>query len=147
MTSRPHVPSGNRFIDLDMEVDPPPDYKKSRKRKPNSSPPLPIYTIPTQSLSDDPKFIVISPTDDSKPLTSFSVFALKKAIDGISTSYEQITQLRDGSLLVLVKSRKIADLFISKKALSNLCPISVSLQNQLNSSKGTVNAPRKRNIE
>lgn len=42
---------------------------------------------------------------------------------------------------MLVKSQKIADLFKSKKSLSNICPIKVSLHNALNSSKGTVYAP------
>lgn len=99
------------------------------------------YVLPTHSISNNPKFIVISPSDDDKPLSSFSVFLLKKAIDNISTSYEYITQLRDGNLLILVKSQKIADLFLSRKTLSNLCPISVSLHTNLNSSKGTVYAP------
>ena len=91
--------------------------------------------------TNNPKFIIVAPASEDKPLSSFSVFLLKKAIDSISTSYESITQLRDGNLLILVKSQKIAELFLSKKKFSNLCPITVSFHTNLNTSKGTAYAP------
>lgn len=137
MASGPYLPSGNRFSILDQ----PSNSPKRKKNKPSFSPIDQSTSIPINSCHIDPKFILLSSLDPNKPLSSFSVFLIKKAIDGISTSYENISQLRDGNLLILVKSQKIADLFLSKKTLSNICPISVTLHSTLNSSKGTVYAP------
>lgn len=137
MASGPNVLSGNRFTVLDEPTDPP----KKRPKTNTNSPTALSFDTPSHSNSKNPKFIIISPTDPKQLLTSVSVFLLKKAIDAISTSYEYITQLRDGNLLILVKSQRVANLFLSKKTLSNLCPVSISLHSQLNSSKGTVYAP------
>lgn len=79
------------------------------------------YALPTHSISSNPKFIVISPSIEEKPLTSFRVFLLKKAIDNISTAYEYITQLRDGNLLILVKS-----IPIQKDSLQSLPNLGIS---------------------
>ena len=140
MAPGPRALSGNRFGALDP--DPPAEPNNKKRKKINTcATELNHNFIPTQSLSNNPRFIVISPLSDQPPLSSFSVFLLKKAIDSISTAYEYITQLREGNLLILVKSQKVADLFLSKKTLSNICPISVTLHSSLNSSKGTVYAP------
>lgn len=145
MASGPHVLSGNRFRDLDVDFHTEPSNKKKRKKTNYTNIDLNPF-IPTFSSNPNPKFIVIAPTDSEKPFSAFSVFLLKKAIDGISTGYEYITQLRDGNLLILVKSLKIAEIFLSRKTLSNLCPIKVSLHTNLNASKGTVYAPYLTNV-
>ncbi|XP_055918313.1 uncharacterized protein LOC129950395 [Eupeodes corollae] len=141
MAPGPTVLSGNKFAVLEKAPQSLPE-SNVRKRKKNNNP---TYieldkTVQINSTLPDPKFIVISSSDEKKPLSSISVFLLKKAIDGISTAYESITELRDGSLLLLAKSAKIANLFLSKKHLANLCPISVKLQSNLNSCKGTAYA-------
>ncbi|XP_055916347.1 rho GTPase-activating protein gacK-like [Eupeodes corollae] len=142
MASGPSVLEGNRFAELNQLTSP---LKKRQKKSINPSSVL-SFDIPSHSNSKNPKFIIITPTDPKQPLTSVSVFLLKKAIDAISTSYEYITQLRDGNLLILVKSQQVANLFLSKKNLSNLCPVSISLHSHLNSSKGTVFAPCLNNL-
>lgn len=139
MAPGPRVLTGNRFSGFNSDPLAEPNNKK--RKKPNYSPCELDNVFPTTSNTKNPRFITIAPTNPDKPLSSFSVFLLKKAIDSISTSYEYITQLRDGNLLILVKSQKIAECFLSKKVLSNLCPISVKLHEHLNSSKGTVYAP------
>lgn len=125
MASGPHVLSGNRFSGL--EIDPLPEPINKKRKKPNYKNIDHNSIISTYSTCGNPKFIVIASSNVDKPLSSFSVFLLKKAIDGICIGYEYITQLRDGNLLILVKSKKV----------SNLCLIKVFLHTNLNSSKGT----------
>ena len=139
MASGPPVNSGNRFELLGREHKSVPG---SRKRKNNGLTYVePNNPVLIDSTLPDPKFIVISSSDEKIPLSSLSVFLVKKAIDGISTAYESITELRDGSLLLLVKSLKIANHFIAQKKLGTLCPISVKLHSNLNSCKGIAYAP------
>lgn len=98
--------------------------------------------LPQQQNTKNPRFIVISAKDPQKtPLSTVSIFILRKSIDSISTYYENISFLRDGSILILVKNQQIADRFLKIRNLANQIPVIVSLHKQLNSSKGIVYAP------
>ena len=124
--------NGNQFALL-AESDSPYELNPSKKHKLVS----PIFAdqypeLPTSSSFKNPRFVVISSTDKDKPISSLNPFLLKKGIEGISKEFEHVSQLRDGNLLVLVKS---------KKSLADTCPISVKLHDQLNSTKGVVFAP------
>ena len=46
--------------------------------------------------------------------------------------------LRDGSLLILAKTQKIADKFIKTTNFGGLCPVSISYHATLNSYQGTI---------
>ncbi|XP_046810014.1 uncharacterized protein LOC124420598 [Lucilia cuprina] len=59
----------------------------------------------------------------------------------ISKEILAISQLRDGSLLLLVKDNVTATKFINSKDLHGICPIVCKLHEQLNYTKGTVYAP------
>ncbi|XP_055922831.1 uncharacterized protein LOC129953615 [Eupeodes corollae] len=58
-----------------------------------------------------------------------------------NTQYEKISQLKDGSILILAKDQTTADKFIQSKALDNICPVDIKLHANLNLSKGIVFAP------
>ncbi|XP_036322389.1 uncharacterized protein LOC118736404 [Rhagoletis pomonella] len=92
-----------------------------------------------QTAINQPKYLTISSTNNQ--LAKLSPFIIKKGIDAISTQIDSIKQLKDGSLLVLARNSKIADKFLKTKTLSNVCPITVKLQENLNTVKGMIYAP------
>lgn len=63
------------------------------------------------------------------------------SLELISKNIEKITELRDGSLLVLVKDKQSADKFISAKLLPGICEIKCKFHENLNFVKGTIFAP------
>ncbi|XP_055838938.1 uncharacterized protein LOC129906964 [Episyrphus balteatus] len=79
--------------------------------------------------------------DEKNPLSSINVFVLKKSIDSISKEYESISQLRDGSILILTKNKRIADKFKAVTKITDNCPVTVKYHDRLNSCKGIVFAP------
>ncbi|XP_055909036.1 uncharacterized protein LOC129943813 [Eupeodes corollae] len=144
MAPKPAKKSGNRFGDLDeCHLSDPPDSPpilQSKRFKPSNSTFSDFPELPTKTVYKNPRFIHITSKD--RPLSSISVFLLKKTIDSISTQYEKISQLRDGSLLILTKDQKIADRFITSKALGTICPSAdIKLHANLNHSKGIAYAP------
>ncbi|XP_036345013.1 uncharacterized protein LOC118754252 [Rhagoletis pomonella] len=138
MEVSPPFPSGNWFgILADSMLKSP----KSKRKKPTNSTKEAFPTLPVPSKNNnqnDPKFIVVKSTDVSNPLSKYSVFAKKKALDSISTEYTSVNILRDGSLLVLTKSTKIAEKFIKCKNFGGLCPVSIDFHGALNCCKGTI---------
>ncbi|XP_055914587.1 uncharacterized protein LOC129947870 [Eupeodes corollae] len=143
MAPKPFRP-GNRFglldeLTLSDPPDPPPPPPK--RNKPSNSLFSEFPSLPTKSIFKNPRFVHITPKDDSKPLTKISVFILKKLIDSISTHYEKISQLRDGSNLILTRDQNIADKFINSKVLDSVCPVNIKLHSNLNLSKGIAYAP------
>ncbi|XP_050337801.1 myosin-G heavy chain-like [Bactrocera neohumeralis] len=100
----------------------------------------------SRKKADDPKFIVIEATDPSRPVASYSCFAIHHAIKQISSEVHNISTLRDGKLLLLVKNNKIADKFLRAKQLVGVCPILATLHASLNQVKGTVYAPFLNNV-
>ncbi|XP_067633208.1 uncharacterized protein [Eurosta solidaginis] len=113
---------------------------KSKRKKPTTAtldlfPELPI------TQKDNPKYLVIKSKDEKKPISTTSCFAVYKGIQSISKDVNNITSLRDGSLLLLVKNQKIADKFLSTKHLPGAGAVEILLHNSLNSVKGTIYAP------
>lgn len=89
----------------------------------------------------DPKFLVLSCSDQNKKISDFSCFAVHKAIQIISKEVISISELRDGNLLLLVKDKKIAQKFLSTTQLHGVCRVTFSLHSSLNTTKGTIYAP------
>lgn len=89
----------------------------------------------------NPKYIVMETNDSNKPLSSYSCFAVHRAIQIISKDITSISQLRDGSLLLLVNNKQTADKFLNSKELFGLCKIKCKLHENLNCTKGTIYAP------
>lgn len=133
------VPLGNQFSLLaSLDEAERRNSPKSKRKKIGLGEAFPSLVDASRGTHYNPKFITIQSTDPNKPLSSFSVFAKKKAIDGISKEVENINILRDGSLLVLTKNQKIAEKFINVKNFGGLCPVTIKYQNNLNNCKGTI---------
>ncbi|XP_054729389.1 protein PF3D7_1417600-like [Anastrepha obliqua] len=131
------IPSGNRYSILSDSIPKPP--KAKRKKPIITEDSFPVLPEPVKTINaNDPKFILIKSTDTSNPIAKYSVFAKKKALDSISTEYSSVDILRDGSLLVLTKSNKVAEKFLKCKNFGGLCPVSIELHASLNTCKGTI---------
>lgn len=130
--------NGNKFKGLSPEMplnSPPP---KKTKRTTNF---VEFPQLPPRTNFRNPKFVIISSSDENKPLSNVSIFVLKKSIDAISKEYESVSQLRDGSILILAKNKTIAEKFMAISNIANICPVKVKYHDRLNSSKGIVFAP------
>ena len=79
-------------------------------------------------------------------MKDFSCFAIQRALHLISKEIISISELRDGSLLLLVKSTEIAKKFLTTKQLLGLCKIECSLHRSLNYTKGIIYAPYVNNV-
>ena len=123
----------NRFALLS---DGPQTKRKKTSKSISNFPELPVVQLP------NPKFIVISTIEtDSKKLTEYSCFAVHRALGLISEDVLQITELRDGNLLLLVNNDITAKKFLACKELPTLCKINCSYHKSLNFTKGTIYAP------
>ncbi|XP_055852029.1 uncharacterized protein LOC129916217 [Episyrphus balteatus] len=131
---------GSRFRHLPLDVDSVPLSQPNKKYKTNLTPLYKYPDLPTIQTVKNPKFLVISAKSNDNPISSLNPFVLKKSIDEISKEYEQISQLRDGNLLILVKSQKIVDIFLKVNNLAK-CPVTVKPHDKLNESKGIAYAP------
>ncbi|KAL9872535.1 uncharacterized protein ACN2A1_014579 isoform 1-T4 [Glossina fuscipes fuscipes] len=131
MTPEPPDKNPNRFYLLS---DTSPQRKKSKK---SDFPVLPISDI----IPIDKKYIVISSTDARITISQISPFAIKKALDSITTYIDSISILRDGNLLVLAGNPRATEKLIKANSLANLCAISAKLHEKLNSVRGVIYAP------
>ena len=138
-------PLGNRWSDLvdydgdGVELRSPKTKKRKNPKSNNSTTKFPELPNPTPIKNYDiPKYITVKSTDLNNPLSKHSVFAIKKAIDAISTKIEKISMLRDNSLLILTKSKRVAELFIKTKNLGGFCPVEIAYHLNLNFCKATI---------
>lgn len=110
------------------------------KKKRDRGIPLEFPTLPSKP-APNPRYVVVSATDPNKPLAEYSCFAIQKALDLITKEIMSISPLRDGSLLLLVKDKNIANKFLNSKELAGVCKINCKLHEHLNFTKGTIFAP------
>ena len=102
-----------------------PNLGTSKKTKPNSC----------------PKFILIKNVVEDKPIKSFNIFAVSKAIESITLEQTlQTTFTREGHLLILAKNESQANKFLKATKFSNLCDIKVQYHPTLNICKGVIYA-------
>lgn len=122
-----------------------------KKRKFNLDNPYDFPTINKKKTKNNttktsskqcPKFIVIKNTDPTKPIRSFNIFAVAKALEGITTEQPLSTTFtRMGDILILTKNPTQTLKYIRAKQLANICDINVSLHPTLNTCKGVIYAP------
>ena len=85
------------------------------------------------------KFVVIKTTIPEKPLKSFNIFLVSKALDGVSSEkLEKITYTREGHLLHLTKSEMQANRFLKISHLPGVGPVTTYLHPTLNVNKGVI---------
>lgn len=120
-----------------------PSPRSKRKKTINlceNFPELPV------TKKDDPKFIVIKPTDTNKTFSNYSIFSIHKALLAICKEINSINFQSDGGLILLVKNRQTAKKFIDARLLPGICEITAKYHDNLNNIKGTVYAPFLNNV-
>ena len=120
--------------------------RQTKRKKKDNYTPLNIFPKLPLIQKPNPKYVVMSSFDDKKPLSYYSCFSVHKSIKVISNEIENITEMRDGSLLLLLKNKLVAEKFLSAKELPGICKIKCKYHENLNSSKGTVYAPYLNNV-
>lgn len=137
MASDPGGSSGNYYQILDNSL-------SKRKLDTNNTHDFPDFhkynKKPKTNLNiSQAKFITIKPIIAEKPLSSYNVFLIEKALESITVEKpEKITFTRDGNLLILTKTQSQTNKFLKATTLSNLCAIKVELHPTLNISKGVI---------
>jgi len=120
--------------------------KSDQQKRPHSSgsesspPPSPVRENKTWS-----RFLLISGTDDERPLSHCHAVAIEKTITGqIGCDKYKVTRLRNGNLLVEVEMERHSR---SVSKLTRICcnaiqyPVKVEPHRSLNSSRGVVRCP------
>jgi len=116
------------------------DSPPTKKRRPPSKTLNDFPELPSTNIAN-PKYIIISAKDSDKTISEYSCFAVHKALKHINKNINSITNLKDGNLLMLVRSIDDANKFINAKELPGICKIECQLHQSLNSVKGTIYAP------
>ena len=141
--SNPGGKRGNYYQLLDN--DPPPKKKYNLNNKYDF--PLMQNKTSNQKTITQSKFLTIKSIDENKPINSFNVFLVHKALESITLEKpEKITFTRDGNLLILTKSDSQTNKFLKASSLSNLCKIKAELHPTLNISKGVIFCPSLTNL-
>lgn len=84
-----------------------------------------------------PRFLVIEGTDDNKPLSKLSPFAIQKGIKGLAGEPKGVRRLRSGNLLIEVDRASHASNLLRSTAIADI-PIKVSKHRTLNTKKGVI---------
>ena len=84
-----------------------------------------------------PRFLIIQPADETKPLTRLSPFAILKGIQALAGNPVSVKKLRSGNILVEVSKRSHSTNLLQAKFFVNL-PLNIAIHNTLNSSKGVI---------
>ena len=87
-----------------------------------------------------PRFLVLHATDEEKPLTSLSPFAIAKGIQGLAGVAKQIKPMPSGDLLVEVTKRAHCENLLRSTTLVNV-NIRVTPHRTLNTSRGVIYCP------
>jgi 23S rRNA A2030 N6-methylase RlmJ len=94
-----------------------------------------------RNMTEDgwPRFILVKPADENRPLTALSPFAVNKAFEGVAPGLSDIKRLRDGSFLVNCKSKRQSELLMRRDGTNFVDrPIKVEVHRTLNSCKGVI---------
>lgn len=94
-----------------------------------------------------PKYVTIKSKIQDRPINSFNIFLVSKALENICAEPpQQISFTRDGNLLVLTKNDMQTNKFLKAKNLVSVCPILSELHPTLNTVKGVIFAPSLRQL-
>ena len=110
--------------------------KKKRKEREDSS--SESERIPEQTPDVWPRFLVVSPVDEEKPLTKVSPFAIHKTIVSVAGQpVSDIKRQRSGELLIQVAKKSHANNLLTLSHILNI-PVKVTPHKTLNSVKGVI---------
>ncbi|XP_070854463.1 uncharacterized protein [Drosophila suzukii] len=99
-----------------------------------------------ETVQNNSKFIIITAKNSTKTISEFSCFAVHRALNIISKEIISISTLRDGNLLILVKTKDVAEKFLKTDRLHGICEIVAKYHEALNFVKGIPYAPYLINI-
>lgn len=141
MSRAPPPGGGNKF-------DASPPRKKVNTGKNTLESGFPSLSFSPVNSKDNPKFVIMKSTNPEQPLNTLNIFLFSKALNGmISESQRKMTKFtRDGNLLILTTTKRQAELLIKAKKLSNICDISCTYHDKLNTVKGVVYCPELKNL-
>ena len=94
-----------------------------------------IQTPP--QITSWPRFLVIRSTDQNRPLSKLSPFAVDKGIQGLAGTPKSIKKLKSGDLLVEVVKRAHSENLLNVDMFVNI-PVEVTPHKSFNSSKGVI---------
>lgn len=132
-------PYRNRFKDLDPGNGKNKKVKNKRQRLEETEAVFNTDVIDDRHL---PRFLVATALPESansepKPLASYNVFQIGKGLDYISTDYIDVTEMRNGDLMIKTKDLNSAQKFIRAKYI-DVVPVKISLHSNLNSTLGRI---------
>ncbi|KAH8039292.1 hypothetical protein HPB51_005538 [Rhipicephalus microplus] len=119
---------------------PPPkrDRPPKRGRTEVSFPPLPNLSPPKPN--NFPRFMVMESVDQSKPLSSLSVFPVSKFLESVVGESYKAKKQRTGEVLVELSRQDQADKLLAQTRIADLA-IRVTPHRSLNSSQGVISEP------
>ena len=115
-----------------------PNPNKKRSLSVDSDSDQNVNETRTVSASDDwPRFIILEPTENDRPLARLSPFAIHKGIMGIAGTVKDTKKLRSGKILVECGKKAHADNLLRATTLAGVS-MKASPHRSLNSSKGVI---------
>ena len=125
-----------------MDTLPPYTVSSRKRRKSNSSTEDHESDVDEEYVDPDwnlawPRFIVMSPLDDTEPLTKLSPFAVEKAILGKFGTVQKVTKMKSGSLLIEATRAKQSRMIRDTTSFLNI-DVKCTPHRSLNSSKGVI---------
>lgn len=136
-----HPPNYNRFSDLSL--DPPLENKRKKPNK-RPQPDLPEVTASSEleNLDHLPRYLVATALANDKEippksLGCYNIFQIGRGLDYISKDYGEVTELRNGDLLIKANNLKAAEKFLCAKYI-DLVPVKITLHGKLNCSYGKI---------
>lgn len=132
-------PYRNRFKDLDPGNGKNKKGKNKRQRLEETEAMLNNDAIDDRHL---PRYLIATalPEADNtepKPLSSYNVFQIGRGLDYISTEYSDVTEMRNGDLMIKTKDLNTAQKFIKAKYI-DMVPVKITFHNNLNSTLGRI---------
>ena len=92
------------------------------------------------NLSDGPKFLIISRSDEGQTMDNVSPFLMRKCINHVvGGKVRQMSALRNGTILIETENLRQAQVLITLKRITPLINLEITEHSRLNSSKGVVN--------
>ena len=133
--------TNNHFNIMASQNSPMTDRKRIR-----TSPEIMSTNSDSAQICSWPRFLLVKGTDNERPLSKLSPFAVNKAIVAVLGSNPfNIKKLRNGDILIEVDKETQSSKLLKTTKLSlimdNVIPISVSPHYSLNTKKGVVSCP------
>ncbi|XP_075164134.1 uncharacterized protein LOC142236743 [Haematobia irritans] len=135
-------PTTTRFSDKTLDPSPDKKRKKPNRKLQLSTDESPSTFSEIQNYDHLPRYLVASTISndksaETKALGSHNIFQIGKGLDHISKEYSEVTELKNGDLLIKANNLKAAEKFLNAKHI-DIVPVRITLHNKLNCSYGKI---------